>query len=191
MELIDFYFRVVKFLLLFKILMASEFNKFQPTKNLVLHNKEDDHGDKVPPSKAVEVQQHEHSQREQGPVEERGALHRQHPELGFAGRDNALSCLTEAFPTLVEESQPLLLLLPALPAPKLQLLLGSGHCLYGVSLDVEVNLLREVSFQKVLLCLRNVLGVRHSYVMDGIEIVTWKKGLGGKTSVQIMQQSEY
>lgn len=171
-ELIDFCFCVVNFLLLFKVLMASEFNEFQPTEYLLLHNEEDDHGGKVPPCKAVQVQQGEHSQREHGPVEERGALHCQDPEFRFAGRDNALPRRTEAFATFVEMSQPLLLLFPALPAPKLQLLLGSGHCLYGVSLDVEVNLLWEVSFQKVLLCLRNVLGVRHSYVMDGIEIVT-------------------
>lgn len=171
-ELIDFYFRVVKFLLLFKILMASEFNEFQPTKYLLLHNEKDDHGCKVPLCKAVQVEQRQHSQWERRPVEERGALHGQDPELGFAGWDNALPSCTEAFSTLVETSQSLLLLLPALPAPKLQLLLGSGHCLDGVSLDVEVNLLWEVSFQKVLLCLRNVLGVCHSYVMDGIEVVT-------------------
>lgn len=171
-ELIDFYFCVVKFLLLFKILMASEFNEFQPTKYLLLHNEKDDHGRKVPLCRAVQVQQGEHSQWEQRPVEERGALHRQDPELGFTGRDNALPRGTEASATFVEASQPLLFLFPALPAPKLQLLLRSGHCLYGVSLDVEVNLLWEVSFQKVLLRLRNVLGVCHSYVMDGIEIVT-------------------
>lgn len=171
LELIDFYFRVVKFLLLFKILMASEFNEFQPTKYLLLHNEEDDHGCKVPLCKAVQVEQRQHSQREHRPVEERGALHRQDPELGFTGRDNALPRGTEASSTFVEVSQSLLFLFPALPAPKLQLLLGSGHCLYGVSLDMEVNLLWEVSFQKVLLCLRNVLGVRHSYVMDSIEVV--------------------
>lgn len=171
-ELIDFYFRVVKFLLLFKIPMASEFNEFQPTKYLLLHNEKDDHGCKVPLCKAVQVQQREHSRREHRPVQERGALHRQDPELGFTGRDNALPRCTEAFSTFVEAAQSLLFLFPALLAPKLQLLLRSGHCLYGVSLDVEVNLLWEVSFQKVLLCLRNVLGVCHSYVMDGIEIVT-------------------
>lgn len=171
-ELIDFYFHVVKLLLLFKIPMASEFNEFQPTKDLLLHDEEDDHGCKVPLCKAVEVQQREHSQREHRPVEQRGALDRQDPELGFAGRDNALLCCAEAFSTFVEVSQSLLFLFPALPAPKLQLLLRSGHRLYGVSLDVEVNLLWEVSFQKVLLCLRNVLGVCHSYVMNGIEIVT-------------------
>lgn len=172
-ELIDFYFHVLKFLLLFKIPMTSEFNEFQPTKQLLLHNEKDDHGCKIPLCKAVEVQQGEHCQWEHRPVEERGALNHQDPELRLAGWDNALPCATEAFSTFVEVSESLLFLFPAFPAPKLQLLLGSGHCLYGVSLDVEVNLLWEVSIQKVLLCLRNVLGVCHSYVMDGIEIVTF------------------
>lgn len=171
--------------------MTSEFNQLQATKYLLLHNKKDDHGCKIPSCKAVQVQQHKHTQWEHRPIQERDALNHEDPELRFTRWNNALPCCIEAFSIFIEVSESLLFLFPTLPAPKLQLLLRRGHCLYGISLDVEVDLLWEVSIQKVLLCLRNVLGVCHSYVMDSIEIVTQKKGLAEKRSIQIMQWSEH
>lgn len=152
--------------------MTSKFNQFQPTEHLLLHYKKDDHSCKIPSCKAVQAQQCEHTQREHRPVQERDALNREDPELRFTRWNNALPCGTEAISSFIEVSESLLFLFPALLAPKLQLLLRSGHCLYGISPDVEVNLLWEVPIQKVLLCLRNVSGVCHSYVMDSIKIVT-------------------
>lgn len=177
-ELIVFHFCVDKFLLLFKILMTSKFNQLQPTKYFLLHNKKDYHGHKVPSCKAVQVQQCKHPQWEHCPIQKRDALNCKDPEFRFAWWNNALPRFVKALSTFIEVSESLLFFFPTLLAPKLQLLLRSGHCLYGVSLDMEVNLLWEVSIQKVLLRLRNVLGVCHSYVMDSIEVVTQKKDLG-------------
>lgn len=41
-----------------------------------------------------------------------------------------------------------------------------------MSTDVEVDFLGEVAMEEVLLCLRNVAGIRHSNVMYGIEVLT-------------------
>ena len=176
-ELLLFHFCVVVFLLLFKILMTSKFNQLQPTKYLLLRNKNDYHGCKIPSCKAVKVQQCKRTHWEHRPIQEWDALDCEDPELRFTRGNDALSRLIKALSTFIEASKSLLFLFPTLLAPKLQLLLRSGHCLYGVSLDMKVNLFWEVSIQKVLLCLRDVLGVCHSYVMDSIKIVTWKKDL--------------
>lgn len=73
---------------------------------------------------------------------------------------------------MIEGAQPLFFLLPPLVAPELEVLLGLGEGVHGVPMDVEVDLLGKVPEEEVLLCLGNVVRVRHRDVMDGVKVLT-------------------
>jgi hypothetical protein len=79
----------------------------------------------------------------------------------------------KVFLPLVEGTQPLFFLLPPLMAPELKVLLGRGQGIYWVSMDMKVDFLGEVSIEEMLLCLRNVVRICHSDVVDSIKVLTW------------------
>lgn len=93
------------------------------------------------------------------------------PEFRFTGRDFTAPSDVKVSISFVEGTQPLLLLLPALLAPTLEVLFENRQAIDGVSADVEMNFSRKVAAENVFLCLRNVARVGHSDVMDGVKVV--------------------
>lgn len=152
--------------------MACQLDEFQSPAVLFLKDKDDNHDEGVPPDDAVQVDEVKGRNDEGCPVQQRSKLYQVHPEFRFARRDPAAPGDVEVLLSFVEGPQPLLLLLPALLAPQLEVFLRGGQATDRIPTDVEVNLLREVAPEDVFLGLRNVVRVGHGYVMDGIKVVS-------------------
>lgn len=107
------------------------------------------------------------------------------PKFRFARRDFTASGDVKVSISFVEGTQPLLLLLPALLAPTLELLFGDRQAIDGVPAHVEMDFPRKVAAENVFLRLRNVARVGHGDVMDGVKVVAWKRE-GKKRNEELM-----
>ena len=153
-------------------MVTCKFDDLQSTKNSLLQYEDDNGDDKVPLNKTVQIDEQAHCRAEQGPVQYRETLDHKDPELRLARWNHGLPGEVKVLLPLVEGAQPLFLLLPPLVAPELEVLLGRGEGVYGVAVDVEVDLFGKVPVEQVPLCLRDVVRVGHRDVVDSVEVLS-------------------
>ncbi len=153
--------------------MAGQLQQLQPANQLLLSNIHPNHDQEIEPEWSPQPQASEAQSNEAAPVQQWGSFDESYSQLRLT-RWHACYTVPVKAPWLawIEVPQTSLLLSPAVSTPRLQVGGRAGQWSHWVAADVEVDLAREKPQDEVAFGLRDVLGVRHCNIMDGIQVVS-------------------